>query len=119
VIITEELRVRLRRMIDEKIPAGGSAIDTRFSDGDLDVLLEEADCIEQAAASGWLEKAGILQSEISEVQQITTGAETYKLTSLKEKAEYALTMYDRYVAIAQTKSGYVPILLDAEMPEVL
>ena len=39
---TDKLRGRLRRLLDEKIPPSGTDADTRFSDEELDDLLEEA-----------------------------------------------------------------------------
>ncbi len=95
---TEELRNRVRRMLDERIPTGGEDSDTRFTDEEIDDLLEYADTIHGAVSQGWLEKAGMYQREMGEVEETRTGQETYKLTKLKERMEYALAMSQRYGA---------------------
>ena len=59
-----ELRTRLRKLLDERIPDGGRDTDTRLLDEDLDEILTESASVFAAAAMGWTVKAGMLQSEM-------------------------------------------------------
>ena len=43
---TQEAIVKLRLYLDEKIPPGGSQDDTRFSDTELEVLLDDSETID-------------------------------------------------------------------------
>lgn len=95
---TEELRTRLRRFIGEKIPTGKTDTDTRFLDVELDDLLNESQTIYGAAALGWTEKAGMIQDEMGNVQQTSTGEESYTLVALRDRLAYALSMAKEYEA---------------------
>ncbi|MBO8169342.1 MAG: hypothetical protein H0Z35_09195 [Thermoanaerobacteraceae bacterium] len=111
---TAELRSRLRKLLNEVIPTGGTESDTRFLDADLDELLTEAVNIYGAAAAGWTMKAGMLQSQI---ESYSVGQEKYDLTSLKDQLSHALAMADRYANMARVSGGSV--LLKITPPEVL
>lgn len=115
---TDSLRAKLRRLLDEKIPAGGVDSDTRFLDSEIDDLLQEADSIYEAAANGWTEKAGMYQREMAGLEETMTGQERYKLTSLKDQLEYALNMAKTYRELAQKEKGG-SFMLGVEKPEVL
>jgi hypothetical protein len=114
---TAELRTKLRKLINEQIPAGGTETDTRFSDSDLDDLLTESTTVYAAAATGWTMKAGMFQSQI---ESYTVGQEKYDLTSVKDQYTQALAMAEQYAAMAKAKnptgSG---IILKITPPEVL
>jgi hypothetical protein len=108
MVPTDELTTRLRKLIDERIPADGQDTDTRFTDADLDEVLREADSVFAAAAMCWTMKAGMLQSEMGEVERLTLGQETEQLVSLRDRLSYALTMADKYAAMAKaSKPGSV------------
>jgi hypothetical protein len=109
-----ELRTRLRRLLNEVIPAGGSETDTNFTDDELDVLLSEAPNIYSAAAAGWTMKAGLLQAQI---ESYTVGQERYDMTSLKDQLSYALSMAQQYTNMAKVSGG--SIILRLTPPEVL
>lgn len=113
---TDELRVKLRRLLDEKIPTGGTEEDTRFLDSEIDDLLTDATNINEAAANGWIQKAGMYQREIGDVEQTDTGQESYKLTSLKNRMEYALKMAETYRNLAGVSGSF---MLGITKPEVL
>ncbi len=118
---TSGLRTRLRKLLDERIPTGGSAADTRFMDKDLDELLTDADTIYGAAAAGWTLKAGMYQAEMGELEQTTAGQETYRLTALKDRQAYALKMAETYAvmdgkAVATTAGS---MILKLHKPRVL
>lgn len=114
MIPTAELRARLRRLLNEQIPPGGSDSDTNFLDADLDILLAEARNIYAAASAGWLEKAGILQSQI---ESYSVGQERYDMTSLNNQLSHALTMSKQYAETAKASEG--SIILQFTPPEVL
>lgn len=113
---TDELRNKLRRLLDEKIPSGGTEADTRFLDSEIDELLSEAQNINEAAANGWIEKAGMYQREMGDVEKTGTGQESYTLTSLKDRMEYALKMAKIYGDMSRRQGSFV---MGIERPEVL
>jgi len=115
---TDALRTRLRKLLDERIPEGGSTASTRFTDNDLDELLLESSSIFGAASMGWTMKAGMMQSEMGDIEQITAGQETERLVSLKERLGYALTMAENYKVLARSQ-GSGSLMLGIRQPEVL
>ncbi len=114
---TPELRARLRKLLDEQIPAGGTEADTRFGDSDLDEILTEAASIFGAAAVGWTMKAGMCQREMDSLEGYTLGDRDEKLTSLKDRQAYAFAMASQYTAMAQSTLGSV--ILQVQPPEVI
>ena len=111
---TADLRLRLRKLLNEVIPVGGTGSDTRFLDVDLDELLMDSQSIYAAAATGWTIKAGLLQGQ---VESYGVGQEKYDMTSLKDQLNHALAMADRYAVMAKAKGG--SIILKVQPPEVL
>ncbi|NPV30638.1 MAG: hypothetical protein HPY58_13525 [Firmicutes bacterium] len=109
-----ELRQRLRKLLNEQIPAGGSDSDTNFLDAELDEILAEAANIWSAAAVGWTMKAGLLKSRI---ERYSVGQESYDLTALKDELDHALTMAQKYSDMAKASMGSV--ILRFAPPEVL
>lgn len=96
--VTIELRAKLRKWLNEKIPSGGSDTDTRFTDTDIDELIIDADTLDGAASQGWLEKAGMVAEELGAITETATGDERYKYRSLKEQHNYCLKMKEEYAA---------------------
>ncbi|GIO36207.1 hypothetical protein J41TS12_10680 [Paenibacillus antibioticophila] len=96
------LRARLRKLLNEVIPVGGTEADTKFLDAELDMLLTEADSLQGAASSGWLEKAGLLQGDI---ESYSAGTEKYDLTSLKDRLNHALAMAKQYAELDGSESS--------------
>lgn len=113
---TPELRARLRKLVDERVPAGGTEADTRLTDDDLDEILTESAGLFAAAAMGWTMKAGMLQSEMGDVERLTLGQETEQLVSLRDRLTYALGMADKYAAMAKA-SGPGSMMLRAKPAE--
>ena len=116
---TEELRHRLRWMLDEKIPAGGHDADTRFLNEEVDELLREAGSAYEAAAVGWTLKAGMYQREMSGIEETATGEERYRLTSLKERMDYALAMAETYSKLASRRTSTGSLIVKIKKPEVI
>lgn len=95
---TAELRDRLRRLIDEVIPPGGTEADTRFTDAELDEILEEAQYIEEAAAEAWERKATRAMSERGGLEASEVGDERLRFVSLKDYRDHCLAMAERFRA---------------------
>jgi len=114
---TEELRTKLRKLLDERIPEGGSDVDTRFLDADIDELLIDAANIYEAAAAGWTLKAGMFQRELGQIESYSVGQERYDLRKLKDMLEYALKMAETYSRMAASSMG--SLILKFTPPEVL
>lgn len=96
------LRARLRKLLNEVIPAGGTEADTNFLDAEIDLLLTEAKSLNGAASVGWMEKAGLLQGDI---EGYSSGTEKYDLTSLKDRLSHALAMAKQYADMEYAAAG--------------
>lgn len=96
------LRTRLRRLLNEVIPAGGTEANTNFTDAELDLILMESVDLYTAASSGWMEKAGMLQGDI---EKYSVGNESYDLTSLKDRFNHALSMSKQYGEMADSDAS--------------
>ena len=107
----------MRRLLDERIPEGGSDSDTRYSDADIDELLSEAANIYEAAAAGWTLKATMFQREAGQIQSYSVGQERYEMSNPKDLMEYALKMAETYSRMAASSMGSV--ILKFKPPEVL
>lgn len=114
---TEELRTKLRKLLDERIPEGGSDADTRFTDADIDELLIDATNIYEAAAAGWTLKAGMFQRELGEIESYSVGQERYDMRKLQDMVNYALKMAETYSRMAASSMG--SFILKFTPPEVL
>ncbi len=117
MIPTPELRTKLRKLLDERIPEGGSDADTRFTDADIDELLIETANIYEAAATGWTMKAAMFQRELGQIESYAVGQERYDMRKLKDMLDYALKMADTYSRMAT--SGMGSMILRIQPPEVL
>ena len=89
---------RVRSLIGESIPTGGSASDTMFSDAEIEDLLEEgfAD-VNAAAYYGWREKA----ANYANLVNVNEGNAAREMSDLHRQA---LRMMDRYVGYVDTPS---------------
>ena len=104
---TDLLRRKIRRMINETIPADGTAADTNFSEVDIDDILTENSDLNSAAAGAWMQKAALLNEKI---QQYTIGQESYTMTSLKDMADHCLKMAAMYTSLAEKTGANVSSL---------
>ena len=96
---SQELRDQLRELIDERIPPGGTDADTRFSDAELDRILQAASTLNQAAAEGWRRKAARALSERGGLVSAGAGDERFEFVSPKEFREHCLQMADYYASL--------------------
>lgn len=93
---SEETRTKLRRLIDERIPAGGTAADTRFDDDELDEILEAASTLEAAAATCWERKASRAMSERGGLEGSKAGDESHTFVKLSDYRDHCLRMAAQY-----------------------
>lgn len=112
---TDELRAQLRALLDERIPPGGSESDTRFSDKELDEILTRSASLQEAAAEGWLRKAGRAFSERGGMEETRAGNEQTRFASLKDYRDHCLRMYELYKSLASIGS----LALRMAVPDVL
>jgi hypothetical protein len=95
---------RLRALLGESIPAGGSESDTLFSDDQVDDLLTRHTSVEASLAEGWQQKAASLATLVDR-------AEGDSKESLSQLHKQALTMVDLHQKDPDTGLpwGQVPI----------
>lgn len=115
---TPELRIRLRKLVSEVIPSGGTEADTRFMDAELDAVLGEVTNIWAAAAELWQMKAALLIDERGTVDSQSMGPQSVQYINLSTYIDNALKMVDRYKALSKSNSPGA-IMLNVELPEVL
>lgn len=113
---TAELRDRLRRLIDEVIPQGGTDADTRFTDAELDEILEGVQYLEEAASEVWELKAARAYSERGGLEESRAGDEAHRFASLKDYRDHCLQMAELFRRKARPSGSR---LLAFEPPDVL
>ncbi|SDO86427.1 hypothetical protein [Selenomonas ruminantium] len=96
MIITDEAVRKVRRYLNEVIPADGQASDTGFSEQDIADLLTDSSNIYAAAAQGWRLKAATASQQPGELKKYTIGQETYERTTGSDYAAYCLDMAKMY-----------------------
>jgi hypothetical protein len=82
---------RLRSMLGETIPEGGTDADTLFSTEEIIDLIETNPDLERAAYEGWRVKAGRLASLVD----TSEGNSQRKMSQLREHAEEMIKLYLR------------------------
>lgn len=76
MIITEALIQRIRTLLNEAIPDGGSEEDTHFSTLDLTITLQMSESENHALYLLWMQKAGIIQKDGGDIKSISAGGES-------------------------------------------
>lgn len=83
---------RLRALLGERKPPGGSDTETLFSDAQIeDLLVAAANNLERAAYEGWR----IKQAEFANLVDTTEGNSQRKMSDLQEHAESMVKLYGR------------------------
>lgn len=116
---TKALRDRLRILINDVIPDGGTDDGATFSDDELNDMIKESSNVYYAAYEGWTIKAGMLEGDI---ESYTAGNEKYDMTSLKDRLNHYLFMADRYKAKAEEEdcsSSQTAVILKFRPPRVM
>lgn len=116
---TPELRERLRRLLDERIPTGGSDTDTRFPDDELDEILADAVNLHLAAAEGWRRKAAVIARELGPVAATRAGDTSVEAVRVTELQSYCLQMAAEYERLGKAASSARSRAFGLEPPDVL
>lgn len=122
MVPTAETRVRLREMIGEQIPAGGTEANTRFTTQEIDRLLDGYETLNGAAAEGWTRKASRAFDMRGGLENARVGAESFTFVSLKDYRSHCLEMAKYYRDLILEEEGYVGttgVLLGYSLPDVL
>lgn len=83
---------KLRAMLGERIPKGGTFDDTLFTDQQILDLIEDAgDNLERAAFEGWRIKL----AEFANLVDVTDATAQRKMSDLSENAEAMVKVYQR------------------------
>jgi len=88
---TDEEVTALRSLLGERIPAGGTASDTMFSDEELENIIDGSPSGEQAAYEGWRMKA----ANFSNLVNVTDGAASREFSDLLTNALQMVKLYSR------------------------
>lgn len=116
MIPTDELRVELRELLDEMIPAGGTESDTRFTNVQINALLTAASDINEAAWAGWTRKAARAMSERGGLQESQAGNERLKFVTLESYRDHCLQMAEMFRGLAPGRGSR---LMAFDAPDVL
>lgn len=100
---TGNLITKLRFLVNDKN-------NKTFTDDELKMLLEEADCINCAASNAWSLKAMQYENTVGERAEYKTGDETYKASSITDLVKVANDNADRFKSKCE-KSQNVSIML--------
>lgn len=106
MVITDELKARLRKYLHEIIPVGGSDTDTNFTDGEIEELLQSVDNIYSAAAQGWRLKATTAPMEVGQITKYSIGQETYEKSTASDYLSYCLEMAKMYEQMAEKNNNF-------------
>ncbi len=93
---TEAVRTSLRELIDERIPEGGTAADTRFADSELNGILATATTMNAAAATCWERKASRAMSERGGLENSKAADATHTFVKLTDYRDHCFKMASYY-----------------------
>jgi hypothetical protein len=89
-VATREAGDRLRGLLGERKPPGGSDTETLFTDTQIDDLIEEAGGdLEKAAFAGWRYK----QAEFANLVNVTEGNSRRDMSDLLDNANAMVKLY--------------------------
>lgn len=114
MVLTTELRTKLRKLTDEVIPVGGSAANTRFADSDLDEIITDSATINKAAAEVWEQKTARAMSERGGLVESSAGDERFKFIDQTSYRDHCLQM-----AAMFSKKGGGSRIFELDPPNVL
>ena len=96
MIITEALIQRIRMLLNEVIPEGGSEKDTHFSTLDVTITLQRAESENHALYLLWTQKAGIIQKDAGEIKSMSAGGESIEKYTAADYAALCLKTAQGY-----------------------
>lgn len=95
---TVELKIKLRFLLNDRD-------NKSFTDEELDMLLNESDCVYCAASMGWILKAMQYESTAGEVQEYSIGDEKYKTANIKDLVTAAHQNADKFKDMCNGKNA--------------
>lgn len=101
---TNKIRTKLRLLLNDKDSKS-------FSDDEINMLLDESDCIYCAASQGWLLKATQYETTVGEITEYKTGDEDYKSANIKDLVSVAYRNSDNFKAMCDVKKDIGSIIL--------
>ncbi|BDR81026.1 hypothetical protein K234311028_12720 [Clostridium tetani] len=101
---TNKMRTKLRLLLNDKDSKS-------FSDDEINMLIDEADCIYCAAAQGWLLKATMYETTAGEITEYKTGEESYKSANIKDLVSVAYSNSNNFKAMCDAKKDIGSIIL--------
>ncbi|MEL3905568.1 MAG: hypothetical protein P1P65_00860 [Treponema sp.] len=96
MIITEEGIKRIRELLNEEIPEGGSDADTLFSDLSLGITLQGSESENHALYLLWTQKAGRIQKTAGDIKSIHAGGESVEHYTASDYVNLCLKTADGY-----------------------
>jgi hypothetical protein len=91
---------RLRSLLAEKIPDGGSDVDTLFSDEEIDDFLMQGGTVEAAAYYGWKAKA----AEYTNLADVTEGNSSRNFSDMAANALKMVELYAEAAGVGGTSA---------------
>lgn len=82
-----------------------------FTDDELKMIIDEADCINCAASKAWMLKAMRYEDSVGQTTEYKTGEESYKSANIKDLVSVAYQNVDRYKAMCDSKKDIGSIML--------
>lgn len=101
---TDKTRTKLRLLLNDKDSKS-------FSNDEIEMFIEESDCIYCAAYQGWILKATQYENTVGEITEYKTGDENYKSANIKDLVLVAYQNADRYKAMCENKKDIGSIIL--------
>ncbi|MEL3899319.1 hypothetical protein [Treponema phagedenis] len=94
--ITAELVQRIRALLNEKIPNGGTAADTNFADTDIAAVLQIAESENHALFILWTQKSSLVQKDANFIKRIQAGGESVERYTAGDYANLFLKIAQGY-----------------------
>lgn len=105
---TETTRIKLRLLLNDRDKKS-------FTDDEIDMLLNEEDCVYCAASQGWILKATMYENSVGEITEYKTGEESYTSANIKDLVTVAYKNADRYKSMCVNQCGSIILGLDTEV----
>lgn len=96
MIVTEECIKRIRELLNEGVPEGGTDADTLFSDLNLTITVQSAESENHALYLLWTQKAGRIQVKAGDIKSIHAGGENIERYTAADYVNLCLKTADGY-----------------------
>lgn len=107
---TDKTIIKLRLLLNDKDSKS-------FSNDEIEMFIEESDCIYCAAYQGWILKATQYENSVGEITEYKTGEESYKSANIKDLVSVAYQNAEKYKAMCNKKKeiGSFMLGIDTEI----